>query len=303
MAGLSTPTTFRAEPLAAILAFVDAQRGAFEVAVLDPDRGVGCHAGALVEIDGVRYVHRPLRAWLDLAERLNLRLATPVSRPPLIVLRFSRLEPEPEPEPEPDVTERYGTTSAFAQIAKLEDPRFVLDLREALARARLPRAARVLDLGVNTGDELALVYAAAPDATVVGIDHSASALAVAAARYPRFTAVCGDLNVVRELGARFDLVLSIATFQSPGVDDRALLRRAIQDHLTPAGAVILGIPNGRYVDGELAYGTRMRNFAQPELGLLVKDVAFYRKYLQQHHRQVFVTGKHYVFVTGAGTST
>ena len=43
---------------------------------------------------------------------------------------------------------------------------------------------------------------------------------------------------------------------------------------------------------------RLKNFAQPELGLLVKDVAFYRKYLQQHARQVFVTGKHYVLVTG-----
>ena len=30
----------------------------------------------------------------------------------------------------------------------------------------------------------------------------------------------------------------------------------------------------------------MKNFREPELGLLVKDVAFYRKYLQQHDRQV-----------------
>ncbi len=41
----------------------------------------------------------------------------------------------------------------------------------------------------------------------------------------------------------------------------------------------------------------MKNFTQPELGLLIKDVAFYRKYLQQHHKQVFVTGKHYLLVT------
>ena len=71
--------------------------------------------------------------------------------------------------------------------------------------------------------------------------------------------------------------------------------------LAPAGAIILGIPNCRYVDGELAHGARMRNFAQPELGLVIKDIAFYRKYLQQHHRQVFVTGKHYLFVTGIPT--
>ena len=86
--------------------------------------------------------------------------------------------------------------------------------------------------------------------------------------------------------------------QSPAVDDRALLRRIVQDHLTPAGAVILGLPNCRYLDGELVHGARMKNFRQPELGLVVKDVAFYRKYLQQHGRQVFVTGHHTLFVTG-----
>jgi hypothetical protein len=30
----------------------------------------------------------------------------------------------------------------------------------------------------------------------------------------------------------------------------------------------------------------------------VKDVAFYRKYLQQHDRKVYVTGKHTILVTG-----
>jgi hypothetical protein len=55
------------------------------------------------------------------------------------------------------------------------------------------------------------------------------------------------------------------------------------------------------VDGELVYGARMKNFRQPELGLLIKDVAFYRKYLQQHGRQVFVTGKHYMLVTGVAS--
>ena len=70
-----------------------------------------------------------------------------------------------------------------------------------------------------------------------------------------------------------------------------------QDHLAPTGAVIFGVPNCRIVDGETQYGARMKNFRQPELGLLVKDVAFYRKYLQQHGRRVFVTGKNYIFVT------
>ena len=62
--------------------------------------------------------------------------------------------------------------------------------------------------------------------------------------------------------------------------------------------MILGLPNARYIGGELEHGTRMKNFRQPELGLVIKDIAFYRKYLQQHAMQVFVTGKYELLVTG-----
>ena len=111
-----------------------------------------------------------------------------------------------------------------------------------------------------------------------------------------------DLTTLGTLDlGRFDLVLSIGTLQSPGIDDREVLRQIVQNHLAPRGAVILGVPNCRYLDGEVEYGTRMKNFSQPELGLLIKDVAFYRKYLQQHHRKVYVTGKHYVLVYGVAT--
>jgi 2-polyprenyl-3-methyl-5-hydroxy-6-metoxy-1,4-benzoquinol methylase len=286
-------------------------RGAtrLELEVLDPDRGRGLYAGEVVAIDGVSYVHRPFRVWVDLAERLGLRLLTPRAIDDRFVrLVFERLARTRDSaalgDREAVATERYGTDSEFARITKLEDPGFVLDMSDALARVALRADARVLDLGVNTGDELALLRARVPalrDARLVGIDHSASAIAKAR---ERFAGDNVELHVadVNELGVlelgRFDLVLSIGTLQSPGVDDRELVRRIVQDHLAPDGAVILGFPNSRYVDGEVEHGTRMKNYRQPELGLLVKDVAFYRKYLQQHHRRVFVTGKHYILVTG-----
>lgn len=289
---------FRHEPLLEVIAHLEHE---LVVRVLDPDRGRGCFAGERVELDGVTYVHRGFRVWVDLAERLGLRLLAPrLVEPPLVELTFERLADTKRP-PAGDATEKYGAGSELARISKLEDPGFVLDFADALARVRLSPQARILELGVNTGDALALIHALAPelrDATFVGIDHSASALAVARARFPAAQLHEADLDRLGELGlGRFDLVISIATFQSPGIDDRELLRRVVQDHLGDSGAVILGIPNCRYVDGEVVYGTRMKNFRQPELGLLVKDVAFYRKYLQQHHRQVFVTGKHYVLVT------
>lgn len=275
----------------------------FELEVLDPDHGRGLHAGERVTIEGTTYVHRPFRVWVDLAERLGFRLATPrPASPPKLRLVFERLARTDEPATPDD---KYGATSAFARTSKLEDPGFVIDFAEALDRIALGRTPRILDLGVNTGDELALLETLRPEldeASFVGVDRSASALAVARARFPGATFVEAELDQPLELGT-FDLVVSIATLQSPSIDDRELLRRIFQRHLAPTGAVILGVPNCRTLDTEVQYGARMRNFRQPELGLLVKDVAFYRKYMQQHGRQVFVTGKNYLFVTAVAGRT
>jgi 2-polyprenyl-3-methyl-5-hydroxy-6-metoxy-1,4-benzoquinol methylase len=275
-------TVCRDKPLRDIVALVAA--GERTIDVLDPDLHPGCYAGERVE----HGIHRPFRVWVDLAERLGLRLLTPRAiEPPLIRLTFAPLDRSAMLRPRGD----YGSDSEFARISKLEDPCFLIDFAEAIARCPPPH--RILDLGVNTGDELELL----PAAEIVGVDHSISAIAVARERFPRATFHVADINALPDLGKEFDLVVCLATLQSPTVDDREVLRRIVQHHLTPRGAVILGIPNCRYVDGEIEYGARVVNRREPELGLLVKDLAFYRKYLQQHHRQVFVTGKHYVLVT------
>jgi SAM-dependent methyltransferase len=252
--------------------------------------------------------------WLDLAERLNLRLRTPrAAAPPLLQLTFEPLDttarvlPAAVSAASSGATERYGADSAFARISKHEDPSFVLDLADALDRIDPRPDARILALGIHTGDELALLLALRPAlaaATIVGVDLSPSAIDTARRRFaehPNVQLLVGDATRLAELPAvsstRFDLVLSIGLFQSGALDDRALLRTIVQHVLAPSGAVLIGMPNCRYIDGEVSYGARMKNFTQPELGLVIKDIAFYRKYLQQHHMQVFVTGKHYLLVT------
>ncbi|MBK9034753.1 MAG: class I SAM-dependent methyltransferase [Myxococcales bacterium] len=307
MSGPADAPDLAAAPLVEIIEHVERARaaGADEIwlQVLDPDRGRGRYAGE--DVDGAR--HRPLRVWVELADRLGLRLRTPVALGGgRVAIGFEPLAPAAPDAPAAPVAERYGAASTFARIRKAEEPGFVLDLAEALARARLPPRPRILELGINTGDAIALIARLRPELApaVVGVDHSASALAIARARLADLdvdlTALELDLaDLPAHALGRFDLVLAIGTLQSPGVDDRALLRHVVQACLTPTGAVIVGVPNCRYRDGELCHGARMRNFRQPELGLVIKDVAFYRKYLQQHEREVFVTGHHYLFVTGA----
>lgn len=277
---------FRSESLVEIIRWIE-RVDEIRFAVVDPDRGRGQYAGELV--DGC--VYRPWRVWIELAQRMGMRMRTPRAiEPPLVELAFDRLDPS--------ARERwpigYGEGSGFERIKKLEDPYFVLDLEQALARVALAPGARVLDLGCNTGDVLAMLPAGSER---VGVDHSASALAVARGRMPEARWIEADVASLPDLGT-FDLVVSIGLLQSGAIDDRALVRHVVQELLAPTGAVIFGWPNCRYVAGEVDYGARVVNLTEPELGLVIKDIAFCRKYLAQHHRRVFVTGKNYLFVTG-----
>jgi SAM-dependent methyltransferase len=306
---LPAPRRFHGEPLIAVLRHL---REALEVGsactieVPDPDLGRGHYPGERVGPEG-RLVHRPLRSWCDLAEGLSCRLLTPRAVDGThVALTFERLGPEAPwhsggDEADVPAQERYGTQSAFARVHKLEDAGFLLPWLEALGRVRLPPGARVLDLGVNRGDELAAFawLDTVPDVTFVGVDHSASALAEARARFPdaRHTFLTADLNALPPELGRFSLVLSVGTLQSPGVDDHALLRRLVQEHLEPRASLVLGFPNSRFRDGEVVHGARVRNLREPDLSLLVKDLSFYRRYLHQHGFRTYLQGKYDLLLT------
>lgn len=301
---------FHDEPLIDILRHLrEALRaGAARIEVPDPDLGRSRYPGERVGPGG-GLVHRPLRSWCDLAEGLSCRLLTPRAVDAThVALTFERLGAEApwhaggkEAGEAPPPQERYGTGSAFARVRKLEDAGFLLPWLEALGRLTLPPGARVLDLGVNRGDELAAFawLEGAPDVTFVGVDHGASALAEARARFPdaRHRFVLADLNALPEDLGRFHLVVSVGTLQSPGVDDHALLRRLVQEHLEPQAAFVLGFPNSRFRDGEVIYGARVRNLREPDLSLLVKDLSFYRRYLHQHGFRTYLGGKYDLLLT------
>jgi SAM-dependent methyltransferase len=304
------PRRFHAEPLVHILSHLEAtlRAGPVSIEVPDPDLGPGHHAGERVGPDG-SLVHRPLRSWCDLAEGLGCRLRTPRAVGDThVVLTFEPLGSEApwhagsgEAERSGPPQERYGAASAFARVRKFEDAGFLLPWREAVARLRLSPGARVLDLGVNRGDELAAFEWAtgAPGLRFTGVDHSASALAEAREAFPeaRHVFVQADLNALPAGLGRFEAVVSVGTLQSPGVDDRVLLRKLVQEHLEPRAALVLGFPNSRFRDGEALYGARVRNLSEPDLSLLVKDLSFYRRYLHQHGFRTFLGGKYDLLLT------
>lgn len=305
------------EPLTAIVAYVRERLAAGDavvaVRVLDPDLGRGMYAGERVPVGGRSLVHRPWRVWVELAERMRLRISTPrADGDGLVRIELSPLDERAtwEPGDEVPACEKYGTGSGYQRISKLEDPGLVLDLADALERVGLGAGARVLDLGVNAGEELSLLAELWPElgrsGTFVGVDHSASAIAAARERLPepRHRFVQADLADLPslELGGPFDLVVCLNTLQSPGVDDRAVLRHVVQERLSAGGSVILGIPNCRYLDGEVIHGARTKNLRQAELSLVIDGIAFYRRYLHQHRRRVFVTGKHTLLVTAIPVS-
>lgn len=313
------PRRFHDEPLILILRHLKAtlaEAGGVRIEVPDPDLGRGAYPGERVG-PGQGLVHRPLRSWCDLAEGLACRLLTPRGVDATHVsLTFEPLGPEASwhagGTSSEDVSpqERYGADSDFARVRKLEDAGFLLPWLEALGRVRLPGGARVLDLGVNRGDELAAFawLEGAPDVTFVGVDHSASALAEARARFPdaRHAFLAADLNALPEGLGRFHLVVSVGTLQSPGVDDHALLRALVQEHLEPEATLVLGFPNSRFRDGEVVYGARVRNLRESDLSLVVKDLSFYRRYLHQHGFRTYLGGKYDLLLTavrGPGQSS
>jgi len=70
-----------------------------------------------------------------------------------------------------------------------------------------------------------------------------------------------------------------------------------QEHLEKDGAIILVFPNCRWIDGEMIYGAKAPNYAFSEMSLVLKDIHFCKKYLQQKKYRVVITGKDYLFLS------
>ena len=279
-------------------------RVSFEV--LNPDYFRSAYAGKEVQIENQTYIYRGYKAWTDLAELLFCRMLTPtLVDKDIVCLSFEKLDLEESFHKSEGTQEKYGVDSAFFQIHKNEEPAFLLPYKHALENVKINSRRRVLDLGVNSGDEFALIKAISVDkdysnTEFIGIDYSSSAIAFAQKRFPEEN-VCfieHDINKLDELElGRFDLIISIGTFQSPNIDFKPFFMSLVQNYLSSDGAIILGFPNCRWMGGEMIYGAKVPNYAYSEMGMLYSDVIYCKKYLQQKKFRVTLTGKDYVFLT------
>jgi len=275
--------------------------------VLDPDLGEG-YAGNHIVIDDQTYIHRGYKTWIDLAELLMCKMCTPKKgKYPFVTLRFEKLETQNSfhLDTKSPKEEKYGVNSHFSQINKMEEPAFLYYYQQALKNAKLSEKSRVLNLGINTGDEFSviknsLVTEKYENMEFVGIDHSKTAIAQAKMYFKEENVklYSHDINelVTLDLG-KFDLLISIGTLQSPSINFKPFFMSLVQNYLEKDAAIILGFPNSRWVGGEMIYGAKAPNYAMSEMSLLYNDVIFCKKYLQQHKYRVTLTGKQYVFLT------
>lgn len=279
------------------------REGRVALLVPDPDAGDGRWRGE-PDPEGVPLLG--LRDWLDLADALGARLATPRPRPARgsggLVLTLERLGEEAALHGgDPD--ERYGVRGSFARVRKTALPGFRLPLLDALRFASGSPAApalRALVVGCHRGDELEVLAAAdppLPPERVVGVDRNDEALATARARFPVAAFVHADLEGLARgeplpVEGRFDLVVAVAVLQSPRLDGPAVLRGLVRHHASARGGLIIGLPASRFRDGEVLWGARTRNFTEPDLSLVVRDLAGHRRYLHQHGYRTRIGGRY-----------
>lgn len=282
-----------------------AHNGVVTLSALDPDDFLHVYNGEPVQVNGDEQTVIRLKAWMDLAEVCSARLLVPVKVNDRLHLRFRALKKESSFHVDhPADREKYGSKSRYAQVFKNSDPHFAKDYFDALQRCQLSPESSILNLGINRGDEFEMLSKEQPFAALkhklVGLDHSLSALKQGKLNNPDqgIQFICGDVESLPFSNkSNFDLLVSINTLHGSKFDGKAVFRYAFKNLLSEQASVILGFPNCRYVDGEVIYGGKMKNFSRHDFSLLLKDLQYYKKYLQGHKKRVFLTGKYTLFLT------
>ena len=277
------------------------------VEVLNPDLEKNYYAGEKVLIDNKEFIYRSYKSWSDLAELLFCKFSIKDLKDNTVILKFKKLDTIESfhKDINDDENEKYGEKSKFFRINKNEEPAFLYAYMNALKNVKIEKKRYVLNLGINKADEFELIRSLIDEnifskINFVGVDYSKSAIAFAKERFPEENLIFynHDINKLNELNLKkADLLISIGTLQSSGLNFKLLFMDLIQNYLEDKGSIILGFPNCRWIDGETIYGAKAANYSYSEQSVLYKDVYFCKQYLQQKKYRVTLTGKNYLFLT------
>lgn len=301
---------FTTEPLSDIFDYLEEkllEKDEALIEVLNPDFGIKNYAGEELLFDGIKYKYRSYKSWNDLAEIFFCKLLTPIiSSKYTVILKFKKInKDESFHNKSSKDLEKYGEESTFFRINKNEESSFYFYYKQALLNSKIEIRNSVLNLGVNKADEFEMIEKLVlknkfKEIKFVGIDFCSSAINFAKKRFDssNFNFLEYDISKLNELNlGKFDLIISIGTLQSTSLNFKEVFMNLIQNYLSENGALILGFPNCRWYEGELIYGAKAANYSFNEQSVLIKDIYFCKKYLQQKKFRVTLTGKSYIFLT------
>jgi hypothetical protein len=270
--------------------------------VLNPDF-TNAHSGEIVIVDNEKYIYRSLKSYMNLAEILHYKMLIPrIIDSHIIQIEYKKLDNKKSFHKEEQNTEKYGVNSTFSKIFKNEESSFLLYYIQALKNINIYNKTNVLNIGVNNGDEFDVIanMTSLQDIQLTGIDYCNSAINQAREKYKNHNATFlnADVNKLDSLDiGRFDLIISIGTMQSSSINFKTLLMNLVQNHMSKNTSIILGFVNCRWIDTHMIYGAKMKNYSFSDMSLMIKDLYFAKKYLQQKKFKVFISGKDYIFLS------
>ena len=277
------------------------------IEILNPSIKDDIYAGEKLIIDNQEFIYRSFKSWSDLAEILFCKLLIVGLQENKVQIKFQKLNKTESfhNDVNDEKNEKYGEDSTFFRINKNEEPSFLYAYMNALINVKIEEKKEILNLGINKADEFEVIKNLVKQETLnqmnlVGIDYSSSAIEFSKKRFPseNFTFFNHDINKLEQLNLKkADLIISIGTLQSSGLNFKLLFMDLIQNYLQDKGSIILGFPNCRWINGEMIYGAKAANYSYSEQSVLYKDVYFCKKYLQQKKYRVTLTGKNYLFLT------
>ena len=278
-----------------------------DIVVLNPNIKDDIYAGERLQLNNQEFIYRSYKSWSDLAEILFCKLLIMKLEVTSVQIRFQKLNKTESfhNDINDEKNEKYGEDSTFFRINKNEEPSFLYAYMNALKNVKIEEKRNILNLGINKADEFEIIKKLVHEENLnqmnlVGIDYSSSAIEFAKNRFPdeNFIFYNYDINKLEELNLKkCDLLISIGTLQSSGLNFKLLFMDLIQNYLEDKGSVILGFPNCRWINGEMIYGAKAANYSYSEQSVLYKDVYFCKKYLQQKKYRVTLTGKNYLFLS------